>query len=522
MKYVVLFLVSFLSLGLAQPTTMSAELTLLFESIEEGNASGLASALEFGADVNGRNHDGLTPLMVAVSLERAEVVATLIASGADVNAAGGPDGYTALHFAAHGSASERIVTSLLEAGANPRQASATGTFPVDLARAAGNAAVAELLLDASADVALLFDAIEEGDAALFASVLAAGADVNGLNQDQLTPLMHAVSLDRAEFVDALIEAGADVNAATGLDGWTALHYAARDQASERIVLSLIEAGADVNSTTTVVVIESEGVRTVVRGGITPLMIAAGMGRIETVDALIAAGADVHAAESANGWTALHSVASNKSGELIVASLLRAGADPNRADNDGTLPVRIASLMRNTAVADQLTAAVAQPAPTPAAPTAPATAAPSSARLNQLRAGYDAYAGLVAEARTHPAGCVALFRALPASVRAYGDFEYAEGSEFVFVGYGPSTYESTNPILMMERDSSAMRGSLVNDAGLQLIDTIGVYQTTMGPIPQYSVYAGRGDLSWLTALVANDIASGGEARMCVGLALGPRP
>src|SRR5580692_10285980 len=81
-----------------------------------------------------------------------------------------------------------------------------------------------------------------GDVAQIKRLAAAGADVNapsGVNH--WTPLMHAIQKNQAGSVDALLEAGASVNAASG--NTTALIMAAGDGQTE-IVQSLLKHGAD--------------------------------------------------------------------------------------------------------------------------------------------------------------------------------------------------------------------------------------------------------------------------------------
>jgi ankyrin repeat protein len=72
-----------------------------------------------------------------------------------------------------------------------------------------------------------------------------GADVNGRDQDQRTPLFSAVLGGSVGLVGLLLESGADVNARDG-EGWTALHFAAQEHETE-IARILIARGADVNA-----------------------------------------------------------------------------------------------------------------------------------------------------------------------------------------------------------------------------------------------------------------------------------
>jgi uncharacterized protein len=52
----------------------------------KGNVAIVRLLLEYGADVNGRGHDGKTALMMAAMFNRTEIVDLLLAHGADINA----------------------------------------------------------------------------------------------------------------------------------------------------------------------------------------------------------------------------------------------------------------------------------------------------------------------------------------------------------------------------------------------------------------------------------------------------
>jgi len=96
--------------------------------------------------------------------------------------------------------------------------------------------------------AALFEAIDRGDAAGVAALIAQGADVNAVDARGWTPLAcatHNAELDRGfpDIVQALIDAGADVEAKIGY-GIRPLMLAA-GYGETAVVKVLLDAGADV-------------------------------------------------------------------------------------------------------------------------------------------------------------------------------------------------------------------------------------------------------------------------------------
>ena len=138
-------------------------------------------------------------------------------------------------------------------------------------------------------------------------------------------------LSDTSMVEFLIDAGADINAATK-DGKTALHWATGRWACHRnIVKALVDAGADVNATT--------------EDGSTALHLAAERGQESIVRALTAAGADVNAATK-DGSTALHLAAEHCRSLTYwnnpVEALIGAGANVSATADDGKTALDLAT------------------------------------------------------------------------------------------------------------------------------------------------------------------------------------
>ena len=136
-----------------------------------------------------------------------------------------------------------------------------------------------------------------------------GADPNAANRSRSTPIFWAVYDERK--VRLLLECGGDINAKLA-DGRTLVYQAASLGDGLPLLRLLLEKGAQPD------------VKTL--AGMTPLMAAAGHGKVEAMRLLIEKGAVVNAKNSA-GATALIAAAAAGSPEA-VRLLLEKGADPN--------------------------------------------------------------------------------------------------------------------------------------------------------------------------------------------------
>lgn len=127
----------------------------LFSAVEQDDLLAVNALLQGGADCDIRNGDEMTPLMVAAGLGHHDIVETLIAHGANVNAKN-PLGWTALMKAIYNYELDRgfpeIVSTLITAGAEFENQIAYGTRPLMLAAGYGQAEVIDVLLAAGADV----------------------------------------------------------------------------------------------------------------------------------------------------------------------------------------------------------------------------------------------------------------------------------------------------------------------------------------------------------------------------------
>ncbi len=157
--------------------------------------------------------------------------------------------------------------------------------------------------------------------ALSVSVFAAGPDAP--SADGTTALHRAINVNDVTRVEALIHAGADVNAPNRY-GASPLSLAAA-AGNARIIRTLLNSGAD-----------PRRADAALTDGRTVLMLASRTGNVEALQLLLARGADVNATETRTGTTALMWAALENHADAVRA-LVKAGADVNARSKVTTYP-----------------------------------------------------------------------------------------------------------------------------------------------------------------------------------------
>ena len=148
------------------------------------------------------------------------------------------------------------------------------------------------------------------DLKMVQALLEAGASVNASNEYRITPLSIACENGEASVVRALLKAGADATIELP-GGQTMLMIAARSGSPE-VLTMLVDSGLDVNKTE--------------RRGQTALMWASAAGTADSVGALLSHGADPNL-RIKSGFTALH-FAAREGNWPVMERLLQAGVDIN--------------------------------------------------------------------------------------------------------------------------------------------------------------------------------------------------
>lgn len=208
----------------------------------------------------------------------------------------------------------------------------------------------------------LFEAIRTNDAAAIASLLDGDPSLLSARQNGVTPILFALYNGHGELAPVFIGRGASLTfcdacaigemsqALRMLDDDPALLDAYSEDGFPPVGLAiffrhpelaraLIERGADVNA----------AARNAFR--VAPLHAAAAVRDAETMQLLIDRGADVNARQQL-GYTALHTAAQHGD-EAMLDLLLAAGADPRAAGEDGKTPGDLAAAHGHLEIAKRL-------------------------------------------------------------------------------------------------------------------------------------------------------------------------
>ena len=276
---------------------------------KSGSAMGLKLVSFLGALLGrkgGHVYDNAPAAVVAAGEGFREILELLTAAGADLSAA---DDRAVTPWAAATRSGHRDLADWIESAGGRRQARLE---PND-----------ELFMGA-----------EAGDLEAVRNAIAAGADVDARdprkNTLDRTPLSLAVARGHELVVQALLEAGADVESPERPDSYRRMGEPPR------------RGTFDIGG---------------VRFGLTPLALAAVLDRAGCADFLLAAGAD-HEAGDSRGYSCLQLAALNGSLQ-VLRSLLRAGADPSRSGPEGP-PLLLAAGNRRTGCVSALLDAGADP------------------------------------------------------------------------------------------------------------------------------------------------------------------
>jgi ankyrin repeat protein len=341
----------------------------LCQAATYGHTREIKGLLDQGANINGRNEDGHTALICAITSKQSETAIFLLEQGADksVRSSSGKrrpplyqavevgDLVTAQYLLDHGAhvneksmygqnyfidvvQSEKLdlIQLLLRYGADIHARDMTGRPIIAYAVHKGNMELVRILLRHGADPntrdytghPLLSMASSKDQSELVQLLLTSGADPNARNLTGTPVLVDAIQRARTDLAHVFLSSGANPNV-NDLMGTSILLATIRsdklsDADKDALVRMLLAKGANPNATDS--------------WGLTGLAHAAAADNIDMVRVFLAHGADPN--QLVHGDTLLVNAIDGRRREQ-ARLLIDHGADPNRADKLGRTPLLVA-------------------------------------------------------------------------------------------------------------------------------------------------------------------------------------
>ncbi|MET4634600.1 ankyrin repeat domain-containing protein [Kaistia defluvii] len=205
--------------GVMTASAQTSASDALFAAVARGDETAVADLLAKSVDVDARNADGATALLVATHQNRVGIARQLILAGADVNAKDRIQDSPYLYAGARGHL--EILKLALAHGADLRSTNRYGGTALIPAAERGHVETVRTLIEAGVAVdhvnnlgwTALLEAILLGDGgerhvAIVQLLLEGGADPSLPDRDGVTPLRHARQRDFQPIVALLTKAGA--------------------------------------------------------------------------------------------------------------------------------------------------------------------------------------------------------------------------------------------------------------------------------------------------------------------------
>lgn len=239
MKQLVPFLLLLLNAAVAED--LDHELRM---AAKNGDADAVREFVQKGADSNGKNEQGWTPLIFAAAGQHHDALAVLLEGGADANIAEN-DGWSPILF----SAIKGDIDScklLVRYGAHLEHTSRNDWTPLKAAQRGPRPEVVEFIETEIAKSKELkvdnvgrgrefLQAVKDADINTVIRMLDGGIDPNTLSPNGWTGVTYAAANGNIEMMKLLITRGTDVNKADK-DGWTPLMFASHQVFANLLII----------------------------------------------------------------------------------------------------------------------------------------------------------------------------------------------------------------------------------------------------------------------------------------------
>ncbi|XP_021704250.1 kinase D-interacting substrate of 220 kDa isoform X4 [Aedes aegypti] len=316
--------------------------TVLMIASGRGATSFVKELIARGADVQAQDLDNWSALLFAAKAGHVDIVEILLDNGADIEHRD-MGGWTALMWGSY-KGHTAVVSLLVQKGADVQAHGNYHLNPLLWAAGRGHTEIVKILVNTGGAKPNVGDkygttplvwACRKGNAEIVDTLLKAGANVDTAGMYSWTPLLVAVSGGHQECVSLLLERKPNVNA-LDKDGMTALSIACREGLTE-VASALIAAGAYVNVQD--------------RAGDTPLINAVKGGYRSVVEILLKRHVDVDI-QGKDRKTALYT-AVEKGHTTLVKLILQSNPDLELSTKDGDTPLLRAVRNRNLEMVQML-------------------------------------------------------------------------------------------------------------------------------------------------------------------------
>ncbi|XP_013167639.1 PREDICTED: serine/threonine-protein phosphatase 6 regulatory ankyrin repeat subunit C [Papilio xuthus] len=363
-------------------------------ALTEGHKNLVKPLIEGGADPNVRNGKGFTLLHQAIVEEDSRIAIYLLDQGADMDALT-EAGETPLQLAIHCRLG-LVVEALCVRGVDMSRLDAHGVPPLWAALDSGQEEVASILVRNGADAdcwgpgpdgclqTLLHKAIDENKESLATFLIRSGCDVEcarragpggegaDLAAERHTPLHLCCTWGLSDVIQTLLEHGANINSKDA-EGKTPLHIAIENQHAGIISLLLSQPGIDLsardnkgvspfaaaltarNNKAAQAILEKNpsAAEQVDKKGRNFLHVAIQACDVESVMFLLSVEVDVNSRVQDGRLTPPLHLAAAAGNELLLRSLLLAGARPNDRDAEKRTALHVAAAGGHAAIVSAL-------------------------------------------------------------------------------------------------------------------------------------------------------------------------